>query len=239
MVLISHAFLIVRDLDRSMARRRNRRSAWSADAREIKKLSRSDPVGAPPLAPRLSHRPRPRTLHGIAAPPAAGSDGETGLRMRNREAELTRTLIFSVAVVLWASCAAPSAAEIHKWTDALGRVHFGDRPPRDVNAEVVTVRPNVYESPSSERLSSDFGNDASVVLYSTTWCVHCKRAREYFAEKGIPFEEYDVETTDKGRRDYARLRARGVPVILVGGQRLNGFSAAAFERLRARGRAER
>jgi glutaredoxin len=124
-----------------------------------------------------------------------------------------------------------TAAEIHKWTDAEGKVHFGDRPPVEVASEVVNVRPNVYESPSIEPLSEAMASPGRVVMYSTSWCGHCKRARRYFQANGIGFDEYDVETSAKGKRDYSRLGAGGVPVILVGDQRLNGFSPAAFERV--------
>jgi glutaredoxin len=126
------------------------------------------------------------------------------------------------------------ATDIHRWQDADGKVHFGDRPPTDAKAEQVVVKPNVYSSPSIERRTTPAGDGKStddIVLYSTTWCGYCKRAREYFAAEGIAYTEYDVETSEKGRRDYAQLGAHGVPIILVGNQRMNGFSAAAFEQL--------
>ena len=133
-----------------------------------------------------------------------------------------------VLVLLLISTVA-TAGSIHKWTDKNGKVHFGDRPPAGVKTENVTVKPNVYESTSTERLSSTFASTEDVVLYSAVWCVYCRKARQYFQSTGVPFKEYDVETNPKGKRDYKRLRATGVPVILVGEERINGFSVAAFE----------
>ncbi len=126
------------------------------------------------------------------------------------------------------------ATEIHKWRDADGKVHFGDKPPAEANAEKITVKPNVYASPSIEGLSAIFSEDKKsysnkVVMYATSWCGYCKKARRYFAAHRIPFKEFDVENSSKGKRDYKKLGAKGVPVILVGKKRLNGFSAAAFE----------
>jgi glutaredoxin len=72
-----------------------------------------------------------------------------------------------------------------------------------------------------------------VILYSASWCGYCRKAREYFKKKGIPFVEIDVEMSTKGREDFARLHGRGVPLILVGDQRLNGFSRYRFDRLYA------
>ena len=124
-----------------------------------------------------------------------------------------------------------SAAEIHQWKDSEGQMHFGDRPPVDVKSEVVRVKPNVYQSPTVEPLASDFKTDRSVVMYSASWCGYCKRARRYLEDKGIAYTEYDVETSEKGQEDYRRLNAHGVPIILIGQKRMNGFSAAAFEAL--------
>jgi len=124
-----------------------------------------------------------------------------------------------------------NATEIHKWKDSNGRVHYGDRPPQNVTSEQITVKPNVYESPSIEDISKNFAPQDTVVMYSASWCKYCKRARNYFDANNIPYKEYDVETTEKGKRDYASLGAHGVPVILYGSQRLNGFSVDSFERI--------
>jgi len=133
------------------------------------------------------------------------------------------------------------ATDIHKWRDADGKIHFGDKPPADVRTELITVKPNVYETPSIEALSAIFSQDnkrkdrknknRKVILYSTTWCGYCKKARNYFAANNIPYTEYDIENSEKGKRDYKKLGAKGVPVILVGKKRLNGFSEAAFKRI--------
>jgi len=139
-----------------------------------------------------------------------------------------------MALVLWG--AATCAGEIHTWRDAEGRVHFGDRPPPDVAAEIVTVRPNVYQSPSIESVGEVFGVAPKVVLYSASWCGVCKQARRYFDAQDVAYDEYDVETSARGKRDFARLEAHGVPVILVGRQRMNGFNSAAFDALYQRHR---
>lgn len=126
-------------------------------------------------------------------------------------------------------------ADIHKWRDKDGKIHFGDRPPGEAQTEVITVRPNVYESPSIEGLSAVFaketkaGDISKVIMYGTTWCGYCKKARKYFADNGIAYTEYDIENSEKGKRDYEKLGAKGVPVILVGKKRLNGFSETSFE----------
>lgn len=120
---------------------------------------------------------------------------------------------------------------ISKWKDANGRVHFGDSPPADVSAEPLTVKPNVYEHPALEPRTGSAPPARTVVMYSTVRCGYCRKARAYFNANGIAYTDYDVETSNKGRQDYQRMGARGVPVILVGNKRMNGFSESAFASL--------
>jgi glutaredoxin len=66
-------------------------------------------------------------------------------------------------------------------------------------------------------------------MYSTSWCGYCKKAAAHFRKKRIAFAEYDIEKTAKGKRDHKRLKGRGVPVILIGKKRMDGFSAKLFD----------
>lgn len=53
-----------------------------------------------------------------------------------------------------------------------------------------------------------------------------RKAESYLQSRGVVFSEYDIETSRKGQADYRRLRGTGVPIILVGEQRMDGFNAA-------------
>lgn len=131
--------------------------------------------------------------------------------------------------------AAAGQAEIYRWIDDQGNLQFGDRPPDARSADRVKLEPaNRYrhreiELPEPE--PSPAASGRRVVMYSARWCGVCKQARRYFREHRVPFQELDVETSDKGRREFNRLGGRGVPLILVGDQRLSGFSASRFEQL--------
>ena len=59
----------------------------------------------------------------------------------------------------------------------------------------------------------------------------CERARAYFNDQGIIYDELDVENDAQGKQDYARLGSRGIPIILVGDRRMDGFSIARFQQL--------
>jgi glutaredoxin len=135
--------------------------------------------------------------------------------------------VMMVCVVL--AFAHDTQAEIYKWTDEKGKTHFSDRPSTEHSSEAVEVRINTYQSVSLETSTFDVGK--KVVIYSTSWCGVCEKAKRYFKRKGIKFTEYDVEKSAKGRSEYKKLKTKGVPVILVGKQRMNGFSIERFERL--------
>ncbi len=136
-------------------------------------------------------------------------------------------IVFLLCVLTLAS--SPAGAEIFKWVDDSGRVHFTDRPPRGEDAEHVSMRINTYTSPEVTPLDSALGGRNKVVMYSASWCSACKQAKAYFNAQGIPYTEYDVEKSSKGKRDFKKLGGKGVPVILVGSKRINGFSREAFE----------
>jgi len=127
-------------------------------------------------------------------------------------------------------------AEVYKWTDADGRIHYGDNPNKDQHAEEVELKVNSYEHvtvsdyiPASE--SAKKNNSKHVTIYSTVWCGYCKKAKAYFRENNISFTDYDIEKDADAKKKYNEMGARGVPVILVGNKRMNGFSIAGFNNI--------
>lgn len=64
----------------------------------------------------------------------------------------------------------------------------------------------------------------AVTLLATKWCGYCQKMRSFFAEKSIPYEEYDVEETAAGRDLMRRVQGPGVPVVLVGEKVIYGYN---------------
>ena len=143
-----------------------------------------------------------------------------------------KSFITYLLVLLMLSLPLQGAAEIYTWTDEAGNVHFTDSPPDEAKSKKIEISPlNSYSSPSAESVKNILdrptgvaGRKANVILYSTTWCGYCKKARRWFHQNNIPFTEYDTEKSARGRRDYKKMNGRGVPIIKVGQKRLNGFS---------------
>jgi glutaredoxin len=143
---------------------------------------------------------------------------------------------FILLLIIGAS-ASNATAEIFRWVDEKGKIHFTDQPPEQVQAQKIKLKINSFTSPRvspfnfDPTLISTRRSSISVVMYSTTWCGYCKKARHFFNKNKIAFEEFDVEKSSKGKNDYQALQGRGVPIILVGDRRLDGFSVDSFESL--------
>ena len=97
-------------------------------------------------------------------------------------------------------------AEIYKWVDENGRVHFGDAPAEDQKVEQVDLEINTFESVTYEDIEfAEPSANKKVTMYSTSWCGYCKKARKYFDANNIAYVEYDIETNQSARRAYDRL----------------------------------
>lgn len=56
-----------------------------------------------------------------------------------------------------------------------------------------------------------------IVLYSTSWCPHCRAAKEYLTKKDIPFIDRDVEADPEAMELLTgKYKSQGVPVIVIG-----------------------
>ena len=66
-------------------------------------------------------------------------------------------------------------------------------------------------------------NTPRVILYSTTHCGYCGQAKAFLRKHKIPFSEYDVERNRRAFTDFQRAGGRGVPLILIGKDKVPGF----------------
>lgn len=153
---------------------------------------------------------------------------------------ITRFLLGGLCL-LFLAASTQGYAQLYKWTDDKGNVHYGDSPPEGAKLEEITGKVSSYTSvsveafkyePSSDPAGSASGAKAgSVVMYSTSWCGYCKKAARHFRNNKIPYTEYDIEKSEAAARQYRKLKGRGVPIILIGERRMNGFNAKVFDRI--------
>lgn len=125
-----------------------------------------------------------------------------------------------------------------------GRIVYGDRPPVDGRSAKTMKFENLPSSPLSpatlaylEQLKNGGGAaraplpDGELLLFTTSWCTYCKKAKAYLAGKGVAYREVDIES-NSGAASYAQAGGRrGVPLLFKSGQRVLGFSASAYDEL--------
>lgn len=159
-----------------------------------------------------------------------------------------------LAVLLWQPLAAHAA--FYKWVSENGTISFSDTPPpkgTSSKGKAATVTESKYRKPevksqplaetgSSKAINEErtLANDVeaaksadfpSVELYVTSWCGYCKKAKAFLTSRGVPFREYDIERDPDAAQRKARLNGRGgVPVAVIGGKTLVGFSAEAYQK---------
>jgi glutaredoxin 3 len=72
----------------------------------------------------------------------------------------------------------------------------------------------------------------TIKIYTTPSCHYCSQAKEYFAEKGVEFQAFDVSKDAEAMKEMRKLTggARSVPVIAISDQVIIGFDRDAVEK---------
>jgi glutaredoxin len=64
---------------------------------------------------------------------------------------------------------------------------------------------------------------ARVVLYTTVWCPYCATLRADLSASAVAYVDHDVEHSLQGMLGWWTLRARGVPVAVIGPSVVHGY----------------
>lgn len=75
-----------------------------------------------------------------------------------------------------------------------------------------------------------FAAGPTVELYVTSWCPYCTKAKAYFDGKGIAYSLYDIDKDAAANLRYKRYGGRGVPLVMINGTAIAGYSVAEFEK---------
>lgn len=79
--------------------------------------------------------------------------------------------------------------------------------------------------------AANSGSQPEVILYATDWCGYCKMTREFFAANGISYTERDIEKSSAALSEHKKLGGNGVPLIVVGGEVINGWNEGSLRQL--------
>lgn len=71
----------------------------------------------------------------------------------------------------------------------------------------------------------------AITLYTTPSCTYCRKAKQWFQENRIKFNEYDVSRDQRRADEMVRKSGQmGVPVIDVNGRIIVGFNQPEIEK---------
>lgn len=136
------------------------------------------------------------------------------------------------ALLLLLLTASAAHAQMYKWKDEKGVTHFTETPP-PATAQKAEVKNYNTAGAGGVELPSELANavrSRPVVLYTTANCgAGCNMARTMLANRGIPYREKTVSTTE----DFDAMKKAGsdgqVPLLLVGRARQIGFEQGAWD----------
>ncbi len=156
---------------------------------------------------------------------------------------MRNTLLGFLLITIGTLAGGAAQAQLFRWTDAEGRTHYSnvaapgsatvinDRAAPPAPAAQPSVKPapvRIEASPSGPAPAPQpvaaSGKQPRVVMYSTSWCPYCEKARAMFRARGIEYTEFDIEQSTQARAAHRELGGRGVPLILVGFEALRGFN---------------
>lgn len=143
-------------------------------------------------------------------------------------------LRFGPLIVLSLTVTVAAASQVYRWVDERGRVHYSDLPPPPKARQVQPLkpRPNVVET-DKEGFELRRAREANpVVLFITDCGEPCNLARDFLAQRKIPYSQKNPQSVPEDAVELKQLIGTlEVPVIKVGGKHLKGFDPAAWEGL--------
>lgn len=132
------------------------------------------------------------------------------------------------------------AQTIYRSVGPDGKIVYGDRPPTEGRLDRKMKFADLPASPLPAPARSSVEQmkrstpaatlaTSAVVLYSASWCGYCKAAKAYLGSRRIAYQEVDVDTA-AGQASYAQAGGgNGVPLLVAGGERIQGFSPQAYD----------
>lgn len=135
-----------------------------------------------------------------------------------------------ILVLTAAFAVSPAGAELYKWVDADGNVHYTDTPPpasaKKAERKKLTDKPTPASVPYSlQQATKNF----PVTLFSYDCGDSCTKAGALLAKRGIPHTTKDP--LDAAIREELKKATGGdevAPVLLVGRRVLKGFEEGAW-----------
>ena len=138
-----------------------------------------------------------------------------------------------IALLLCAAAFAASA-QMYRWTDEKGGVHFTSTPPpagaKNVQKKGSGGAPAESSAPALPFALQQAQKDFPVTLYTTPGCEGCDAARKLLNGRGLPFKEVSVTENEQIEALKAATGANSVQTMMVGRSVQKGFEEGVYNR---------
>lgn len=155
--------------------------------------------------------------------------------MRQHWTRQAPSVVLASALLL---CATAAPAEVYKWVDEQGRIHYGDRPPAGTPLadlpDIQVVEPGTLPG-ASDAASGDAApasaNLASCLsgkgfrLYGASWCPQCTKQKKLFGStaSSLPYIECSPDGSKDRTQDCTRQGIKAYPTwVFPDGRRRSG-----------------
>ncbi|MBI5620471.1 hypothetical protein HY949_01710 [Candidatus Gottesmanbacteria bacterium] len=160
---------------------------------------------------------------------------------------MIKRLIVSIVVLAILLPSTRSRAEIYRYTDDKGGLHYVDDislVPEKHRGQLTNAKPLPeisIVSPGSPPVKSNTKSydepqkkpeiSKSVEVFVTSWCPYCKKLEALLNSKGISYTRYDIEKDQSANKVFKELGGRGVPLTTVDSNIIHGYNPEAIIRL--------
>jgi glutaredoxin len=161
---------------------------------------------------------------------------------------MKKIFISFIIVYLTLVVSAGAIAELYQWADKEGVITISDYPPqnKEGKGKVQSLSTTKGSSQPENSINTqsrytksirDANTDREikqtkipqVEIFTTSWCSYCRQARHFLQSRSISFTEYDIEKDKSAALRRKEMDNRGgVPFAIINGQRILGFSEAAY-----------
>jgi glutaredoxin-like YruB-family protein len=173
---------------------------------------------------------------------AEGEQAELGALLVEQAHEGAQELADDLGLPAAGSEPAREAGAFYRYTDAAGTMRFvgslAEVPAAFRDSAQAVSNDRVQRAPAGSagpRARADGNRDPvapleeralehEVVVYTTSWCGWCRKTVKYLTQRGVAFENRDIEAERTWRRELKqKTGSTSVPVVEIDGQIIRGY----------------
>lgn len=123
-----------------------------------------------------------------------------------------------------------TSAAVFKCIDDAGETVYSSKKCKGRAEDFTLIKEKVL--PQQRQQSNNTIDQPSVDIYITDWCPYCKKAIAFLRSKNIAFKVHDIEKNAEAKARKQKLTPgfTGIPVAVINGKILKGFSPSRYEK---------